>query len=131
VPIDPHLGRIGEVAADLDEAGAELAVVDIEGGDADPPLALLELEVGDARPGGAVAGAEHPLELLRRYDRDHPEPALPLGPLQVGPHTVELAITPATTVRLPQVQDRDLLGASSAGWSWRRRMWSGPDNTGW
>jgi hypothetical protein len=37
---DPHLGRVGEVAADLDEAGTELAVVHVEVVRVDPPLLL-------------------------------------------------------------------------------------------
>src|SRR5262249_45643921 len=41
--VDPHLGRIGKIAADLDEAGAELRVENVEVVDADAPLSLGEL----------------------------------------------------------------------------------------
>ena len=84
VAVEPHLRRVREVGAELDEARAELAVVDVKVVDADPPLALLEREVGDARLVGAVAGAEHPLELLRGHDRNHAEATLSLRPLQMG-----------------------------------------------
>ena len=109
MPVQPHLRRVREVAADLDEAGAELAVVDVEVVDAHPPLRLLEGEVGDAGPVGAVAALEHPLELLRGDDRDHTETPIPLCPLQIRPHMVELAIVPAAAIRLLQMQDRDLM----------------------
>jgi hypothetical protein len=41
---------------------------------------------------GAVARSEDRLELVRRHDRDHAGAALSLGPLQIGPHVVELAV---------------------------------------
>src|SRR6185312_12456782 len=49
MPVQPHLRRIREVGTDLDEAGPELRVVEVEGVDADPPLLALEGEAGDAR----------------------------------------------------------------------------------
>jgi hypothetical protein len=107
VPVQPHLGRVREVGADLDEAGTELRVEQVEVVDADPSLLLLEREVDSARPLRTVAGAEHPPDLLRRDDRDHPEPAVALRALQVGPHMLELAVVPAAAVRLAQPQDRD------------------------
>ena len=102
MPVEPHLRRIREVGADLDEPRAELRVEHVEVVDAHPPLGLVELEP-DARPRlllKLVAAAEHPLELLRRDDRDDPEAALPLGPLQVRPHVVELAVVPPRPIRL-------------------------------
>ena len=74
VAVDPYLHGIGEVAADLDERGAKLLIPHVEVVHADPPVGLGEGELW--RPGtiGLAPGAgEHPLELLRDPDRDHPD----------------------------------------------------------
>ena len=57
VTVQPDLGRIGEVGADLDEAGPELGVEDVEVVDPDPAFLLDEVEAHDARLGRAVLGA--------------------------------------------------------------------------
>jgi hypothetical protein len=75
VAVDPHLGRPGEGAAQLDEPGAELLVPDVEVVAADPPVGLLESIPGRAQLPIAttvVIATEDPLELLRHPDRDHP-----------------------------------------------------------
>ncbi len=110
MPVEPHLGRIGEVGADLDEPGAELAVVDVEVVDPDPALGLGPVEPHPGCRAGLFGRGEHPLELLGGHDRHHPEPPLGLGALQVGADVVELAIIPAGAVRLLERQDRDPLG---------------------
>ena len=108
VAVDPHLGRIREVGADLDEAGTELAVEHVEVVDADPALRLgpAEVDATGRRP-GVLGGAEHPLELLGGDDGHHPVAAGPFGSLQVGPDVIELAVIPAAAVGLLQLQDRD------------------------
>jgi hypothetical protein len=84
MPIQPDLGGVGEVAADLDKARAEVRVIDVEVVDADAALLAEELKAHGLRLGGAVAGADDPLELLARHDRHHAEAALTLGALQDG-----------------------------------------------
>jgi hypothetical protein len=113
VAVDPHLGRIGEVGADLDEPGSELAVEDVEVVDADPALLLRppEVDATGGRP-GVLGRGEDPLELLRRDDGDHPEAAGPFGSFQVGTDVIELAVIPAAAVRLLQLQDRDPMARS-------------------
>ena len=108
--VAPHLGRVGEVGADLDEAGSEVSVQQVEVPHADPALLLHELEPHRPRSRlvGAVLGPEDPLHLLGRHDRHHPEAALALRRLQVGHHVVQLAVVEAGPVRLLQPENRDL-----------------------
>jgi hypothetical protein len=108
MPVQPHLGRVGEVGADLDEPGPELPVEDVEVVGADTALGLGPLEPHRVAV-GLLRRAEHPLELLRNHDRHHPVAAGRLRPVQVGTDVVELAIVPPGTVRLVEVQDRDPL----------------------
>jgi hypothetical protein len=108
VAVDPHLGRIREVGADLDEPGTELAVKHVEVVDPDPALLLgpPEVDATGGRP-GVLGRGEHPLELLGGDDGDHPVTAGPFGSLQIGADVIELAVIPAAAVGLLQQQDRD------------------------
>ena len=73
VPVQPDLGRIREVGAQLDEARPELGVPDVEVEDADPAIGLDERVARRAGlPGGQVVAGEHRLELLGHPDRHHP-----------------------------------------------------------
>ena len=99
VAVEPDLGRIRKVGADLDEARPEVRVEDVEVVDADAALLAEELKPHGVA-GGAVAGAEDPLELLAGHDRHDPEASLTLGRLQVGADVVELAVIPTRPVRL-------------------------------
>ena len=66
-PLQPDLGRVGEIRTDLDEARPELGVENIEVVHPDPALLLDEFEYhrlpGLSRP---FLGAKDPLELLGR-----------------------------------------------------------------
>ena len=66
VAVEPHLGRIREVGADLDEPRPELGVEHVEVVDPDAPLGLGELEPDPTAGAGVLGGVEHPLELLGR-----------------------------------------------------------------
>ena len=66
VAVEPHLGRIGEVGADLDEPRPELGVEHVEVVDPDAAFGLGELEPDPAAGAGVLGGGEHPLELLGR-----------------------------------------------------------------
>jgi hypothetical protein len=115
VAVDPHLGGIRKVGADLDEAGAEVPVQHIEVVDADPALLLGPREVDPARGGpSALGGAVDPLELLGGHDGHDAVATVALGPLQVRPDMVQLAVVPARPVRLLQLQDRDAAAGSKA-----------------
>ena len=70
----------------------------------------------------AAGGGEHPLELLGRHDRDHPEAALPLGLLQVGADVVELAVIPAGAVGPLQAQHGMSCSSAKASTAWRKRL---------
>jgi hypothetical protein len=100
VPVEPHLGRVGEVAAELDEARAEVGIKDVEVVDGHGPVGLLEAEVDRLAMGvlAPLIAHEDLLDLLSNHDRHHPTAALPLGLLQVGADVVELAIVPAGAV---------------------------------
>ncbi len=109
VPVEPDLGGIGEVGADLDEAGPEVGVEHVEVVDADPALLFDEVVADHPRLRRAVLGAVHPLELLGRHDGHHPELLVPLGPLEIGADVVELAVIPAAAIGLLEPQDRDAM----------------------
>ena len=111
VPVDPHLRRVREVAADLDEARAELAVVHVEVVRVNPPLLLDEVIAGHPGLRRAVTRPGHPLILLGNHDGGDPEAALPRGVVQVRADVVKLAVIPAGTVRFLQVQHRDAAGS--------------------
>jgi hypothetical protein len=99
-PVEPDLGRIGEVGADLDEARPEVGVADVEVIDADTALLAKELKAHRLGLGGAVAGAHDPLKLLAGHDRHDPETALALSGLQIGTDMIELAVIPTRSVGL-------------------------------
>ncbi len=107
VAVQPGLGRVGEVRADLDEAWAEVGIQDVEVVGTDPALLLHELEADRPRLVGSVPGPEDPLELLSGHDGHHAMAALPLRSLQVGPDMIQLAVIPPGAVRLLQSQHRD------------------------
>jgi hypothetical protein len=100
VAVEPHLGRIGEVAADLDEARAEVGVQDVEVVAGHGPIGLVEAEVDRLAVGvlAPLVSHEDLLDLLGSHDRHHPMAAPALGLLQVRADVVELAIIPAGTV---------------------------------
>ncbi len=102
--VQPDLGGIGNVAADLDEAGSKLFVEDVEVVGAHASLGLVEGEVDGSRFGCAVGASEDPLDLLGNDDGHHSRFA---GALEVGADMVQLAVVPATAVGLLQTKDRD------------------------
>ena len=106
VAVEPNLGGIGEVGADLDEAGSELTVQDVEVVAADPALGLVPVEPHRVAL-GLLGGAEHPLELLGGDDRDNTVAACGLRSFKIGTHVIELAVVPAGPVRLGEMQHRD------------------------
>jgi hypothetical protein len=106
VAVQPHLGRVGEVSADLDEPRSELAVEDVEVVDADPALGLGPVEPHRVAP-GLLGGAEHPLEFLGGHDRHHPTTTGSLRTVQVGADVIELAVIPPGAVGLVETEDRD------------------------
>jgi hypothetical protein len=86
---------LGEVAAELDEAGAEVLVEDVEVIAADTALGLGEIEAHRAGLRGAVVRGDDPLDLLGGDDR------LDAGfarLLEARPDVVELAVVPAAAV---------------------------------
>jgi hypothetical protein len=94
VPVDPDLHRPGAVSADLDERRAELRVLQVEVIDRDPAVFLVKGELRAlARVGGALAGDEHPLHLLRHPDRRDLRAARGSSPFQVGTHHLDVAVS--------------------------------------
>ena len=64
VAVEPDLGRVGKVGAELDEARAELDAPDVEVVDGDPAVRLAEAEVNGAGAGcGPVVAGDDGLEL--------------------------------------------------------------------
>ena len=110
VAIEPNLPGPRGVGAELDEPGTEVRVEDVEVVDPDAALLLEEVQAHRLTERRAVAGADHPLELLASDDRDDAKAALALGPFQVGADVIELAIIPARPIRLFQPQHGNLVG---------------------
>src|SRR5215207_2096317 len=73
--VDPTLGRVGEVGADLDERRAEVDVPEIEVVAGDAAVGLVEGEPRDAVGGVALGAGDHTRVLLRDTDCGHPRPA--------------------------------------------------------
>ena len=110
VAVDPHLGRIREVGADLDEPGPEVGIPHVEVVGPHAPFGLRPVEPHSHRRAGLLGRAEDPLELLGGDDRDHAVVSGPLGRFEIGADVVELAIIPTGAIRLLQLQDRNLVG---------------------
>ena len=89
VTVQPDLGGIGKVGADLDEPGPELGVGDEEVVHPDPAFLFDEVEADDAGDRRAVLSTEDPLELLGRHDGDDPGVTLGLGRLEIRPDVIE------------------------------------------
>ena len=92
VPVDPDLGRVGEVSADLDEPRTEVVVPEVEVIAGHAPVGLVEGE--PRRPGRPLplGPGEHTRVLLGDTDRGHPGPARPGLGRQVGAHQIDLAV---------------------------------------
>ena len=85
VPVDPDLGRAGEIRADLDERRAEISVPQVEVVAGHPPVSLGEGELRRRGLGVALIGGPDSLELLRPRSPPPvsgrpPPPALSTGP---------------------------------------------------
>ena len=109
VAVDPDLGRVGEVGADLDERRAEVLVPQVEVVAGHPPVSLGEGELRRCRAGLPPVSGPHPLELLRHPDRRHPRPAGRRRPLQVRGHHIGLAVV------LGELDPRDVVGLGEGG----------------
>lgn len=106
--VEPDLGGIGEEGGDLDEALAEVGVPDIEVIGRHLAAGLEEAEAGQTGTGVAVLLARpDPGQLLGGHDGHHPRTVPPLGPGQVGPDVVDLAVIPAGAIGAGQAQERD------------------------
>lgn len=99
--VHPHLRRVGEVRADLDERRAEVVVEDVRVVDADPAVLLLEPEARWPGLSRAFVAREHRLVLLRDTDGDHTGGCCLL---QERPHDVGLAVV------LAEAHERDVVG---------------------
>ena len=109
VAVDPDLGRVGEVGADLDERRAEVLVPQVEVVAGHPPVSLGEGELRRRRAGLPPVSGPDPLELLRHPDRRHLRPAGGRRPLQVRGHHVGLAVV------LGELDPRDVVGLGEGG----------------
>src|SRR6266511_3773000 len=72
VAVQPHLRRVREVRAHLDERGPEVPVPDVEVEAGHPTLGLAEAEVLGPTGLGPLRRCEHPLELLGHPDGHDP-----------------------------------------------------------
>src|SRR5215212_3241780 len=106
--VDPDLGRVGEVGADLDKRRPELLIPQVEVVAGHPAVGLVEGEPRDAVGGVALSAGEHTRVLLRDTDRSHPGPAGRGLRDDVGPHLLDLA------VGLGEPDNRDVLVVSEA-----------------
>src|SRR5580658_3018015 len=88
---------------------AELLVEDVEVIHPDPALFFDEVEEDHARLGASFLRAEDPLELLGGDNGHHPEATVTLGPLEIGPDVIKLAVVPTSAIRFSQLEERDLV----------------------
>ena len=109
VTVQPHLGRIWEIGADLDERWPEVEVPQVEVETGDPPVGLAEGE-HDRRPVDvAFGGGEHVLVLLGHPDRRHTRQTGRSLPVQIRPHHVLLAVV------LLELHHRNVMRRGEAG----------------
>lgn len=107
--VAPDLSGIWEVGAELDEAGSELRVEDVEVVDADAAFCLGERDERGAGAAFHPLAGEDPLELLGLDDRHDPETTIALSSVEERMDVVELAVVPPCPVRLCQMEDRDVV----------------------
>ena len=92
VAVEPHLDRVREVGADLDERRPEIGVPEVEIETRHPPVGLGERKPRNPVVARAFRRGEHVLELLRDPDRGHPAAAGARLPSQIRPHHLDLAV---------------------------------------
>ena len=104
VAVEPDLGRVGEVGADLDEPGPELARRGCRSSRCRPGAPSLT-KSKLTTPGLVERSSwrrEDPLELLGGHDGHHPVAAARFGRVEIGADMVELAVIPTGPIRLLQ-----------------------------
>jgi hypothetical protein len=109
--VEPHLARVGEVAAQRDEPGTELRIEQVEVVDGDRPVGFVEGEVDGLAVGALAPLVAHEdfLDLLSSHDGHHPKVALSFRRLEVRADVVKLAIVPAGPVRTLQPEEGDVV----------------------
>ena len=107
--VDPDLGRVGEVGADLDERRPEALIPQVEVVAGHPPVSLGEGELRRRGAGFPPVSGPDPLELLRHPDRRHPRAVGRGLPVQVRAHHVRLAVL------LREPDPRDVVSVGERG----------------
>ena len=111
VPIHPHFQRVGEVAADLDEAQPEVGVKDIEVVHRDAAIDFVEAELRCASFGLSGVTHKDPLDFLSDDDGDHTRLG---GLIEVFADMIDFAVIPPRAIWCVQVQDWDGIGFGEA-----------------
>ena len=103
VAVEPHLDRVREVGADLNERRPEIGVPEIDIKTRHPPVGLEKRKPRNPVVAHAFRRGEHVLELLGDPDRGHPGPAGTRLPSQIRAHHLDLAVV------LTEPHHRDLV----------------------
>ena len=107
VAVDPHLQRVREIAADLDEAEPERRVEDVEVVHRHSAVGFVEAELRRAGLAPSRVAHEDLLDLLG--DNDDHDSGL-RGVVDVFADVIDLAVIPARAIRRIQMQHRDAIG---------------------
>ncbi|WP_218028433.1 hypothetical protein [Mycobacterium pseudokansasii] len=90
--VEPHLDRVREGCANLDERRPEIDVPDIKIKTRDPPVCLVERKPRHTVVADVFCRGEHILELLADPDCDHPGAACTRLSNQIWAHHLNLAV---------------------------------------
>src|SRR6266540_7019884 len=111
VPVDPHLQRVREIAANLDEAQPERWVEDIKVVHRHSAIGFVEAELWSVLLGASPIAHEHLLDLLGDDDGHHSGCG---GLVDVFADVIELAVIPARPIRRIEVQHWDAIDLGEA-----------------
>ena len=111
VPVDPHLQRVREIAANLDEAQPERWVEDIKVVHRHSAIGFVEAELWSVLLGASPIAHEHLLDLLGDDDGHHSGCG---GLVDVFAYVIDLAVIPARPIRRVEMQHWDAIDVGEA-----------------
>ena len=114
VSVDPHLQRVREIAANLDEAQPERWVEDIEIVDRHSAIGFVEAELWSVLLGASPMAHEHLLDLLSDDDGHHSGCG---GFVEVFADVIDFVVIPARPIRRVEMQHWDAIDLGEAAHS--------------
>jgi hypothetical protein len=111
VAVHPHLQRIREITADLDEAQAKVWVEDVEVVHRHAAIGFVEAELWSVCLRSSSVTHEHLLDLLSDDNGYDTRSGSCVG---IVAHMIDLAVIPARPIRRVQVKQRDAIELGEA-----------------